>query len=34
MAEKMAREVFAPQERVTLRLHVDRTDVHGFDGEE
>jgi PPOX class probable F420-dependent enzyme len=33
-AEKMAREVFASQERVTLRLRVDRTDVHGFDGEE
>ena len=33
-AEKMAREVFAPQERVTLRLHVDHADVHGFDGEE
>jgi PPOX class probable F420-dependent enzyme len=33
-AEEMAREVFAPQERVTLLLHVDRADVHGFDGEE
>ena len=33
-AEKMAREVFASQERVTLLLHVDRADVHGFDGEE
>jgi PPOX class probable F420-dependent enzyme len=33
-AEKMAREVFAPQERITLLLHVDRADVHGFDGEE
>ena len=33
-AEKMAREVFAPQERVTLILHIERTDVHGFDGEE
>jgi PPOX class probable F420-dependent enzyme len=33
-AEKMAREVFAPQERVTLVLHVDHEDVHGFDGEE
>ena len=33
-AEEMAREVFASQERVTLRLHVDRADVHGFDGEE
>ena len=33
-AEKMTREVFASQERVTLLLHVDRADVHGFDGEE
>ncbi|HEX2282733.1 MAG TPA: PPOX class F420-dependent oxidoreductase [Thermomicrobiales bacterium] len=33
-AEQMAREVFAPQERVTLLLHVDRADVHGFDDEE
>ena len=33
-AEEMARDVFAPQERVSLLLHVDRTDVHGFDGEE
>jgi PPOX class probable F420-dependent enzyme len=33
-AEEMARDVFAPQERVTLLLHVDRADVHGFDGEE
>ena len=33
-AEEMAREVFAFQERVTLQLHVDRADVHGFDGEE
>jgi PPOX class probable F420-dependent enzyme len=33
-AEQMAREVFAPQERVTLQLHVNRVDVHGFDGEE
>jgi PPOX class probable F420-dependent enzyme len=33
-AEKMASEVFAPQERITLVLHVDRADVHGFDGEE
>jgi PPOX class probable F420-dependent enzyme len=33
-AEKMARDVFAPQERITLLLHVDRVDVHGFDGEE
>jgi hypothetical protein len=30
----MAWEVFAPQERVALLLHVDRADVHGFDGEE
>ena len=33
-ADQMAREVFAPQERVTLLLHVHRADVHGFDGEE
>ena len=33
-AEKMAQEVFAPQERVTLRLHVARADVHEFNGEE
>jgi PPOX class probable F420-dependent enzyme len=33
-AEKMAREVFASQERVTLLLHIDRANVHGFDGEE
>jgi PPOX class probable F420-dependent enzyme len=33
-AEKMAREVFGPQERVTLHLRVERADVHGFDGEE
>jgi PPOX class probable F420-dependent enzyme len=33
-AEEMAREVFAPHERVTLLLHVDRADVRGFDGEE
>ena len=33
-AEKMAREMFAPQERITLLLHVDRVDIHGFDGEE
>ncbi len=33
-AEEMARDVFAPQEWVSLLLHVDRADVHGFDGEE
>jgi PPOX class probable F420-dependent enzyme len=33
-AEEMARDVFAPQERISLLLHVDRVDVHGFDGEE
>jgi PPOX class probable F420-dependent enzyme len=33
-AERMARDVFASQERVTLLLHIDRVDVHGFDGEE
>jgi PPOX class probable F420-dependent enzyme len=30
-AERMAREEFGRQERVTLLLHVDRVDVHGFD---
>jgi PPOX class probable F420-dependent enzyme len=33
-AERMSREVFAPQERITLLLTIDRVDVHGFDGEE
>ena len=33
-ADTMARDVFAPQERITLLLHIDRVDVHGFDGEE
>jgi PPOX class probable F420-dependent enzyme len=33
-AERLARDVFAPQERVSLLLRVDRVDVHGFDGEE
>jgi PPOX class probable F420-dependent enzyme len=33
-AERMARETFGPQERVTLLLTIDRVDVHGFDGEE
>ena len=33
-AEEMARDLFASQERVSLLLHVDRADVHGFDGEE
>jgi PPOX class probable F420-dependent enzyme len=33
-AEQMVREEFAIQERVTLLLHVERADVHGFDGEE
>jgi PPOX class probable F420-dependent enzyme len=33
-AEQMVREEFAFQERVTLVLHVERTDVHGFDDEE
>jgi PPOX class probable F420-dependent enzyme len=33
-AEEMARDVFALQERVSLLLHVDSVDVHGFDGEE
>lgn len=33
-AEQMVREEFAFQERVTLLLHVERADVHGFNGEE
>lgn len=33
-AEQMVRDEFAFQERVTLLLHVERADVHGFDGEE
>lgn len=33
-AERMARDVFAPQERISLLLSFDRVDVHGFDGEE
>ena len=33
-AEEMARDVFAPEERVSLLLHVNHADVHGFDGEE
>src|SRR5829696_8089682 len=33
-AERMAREVFAPQERVSLLLRIERADMHGFDGEE
>ena len=33
-AERMARDVFGPQERITLLLRFDRVDVHGFDGEE
>jgi PPOX class probable F420-dependent enzyme len=32
--ERMARDVFAPQERVTLLLTIQRVDVHGFDGED
>jgi PPOX class probable F420-dependent enzyme len=33
-AARLAREVFAPQERVTLRLAFTRIDTHGFDGED
>jgi len=33
-AEKLVRETFGRQERVTLILTVDSVDVHGFDGEE
>ena len=32
--DRQARDVFAPQDRVTLLLSIDRVDVHGFDGEE
>lgn len=32
--ERMARDVFGPQERISLLLSIDRIDVHGFDGEE
>jgi PPOX class probable F420-dependent enzyme len=32
--ERMARDVFGPQERITLLLAIERVDVHGFDGEE
>lgn len=33
-AERMARDVFGPQERITLLLTVERVDAHGFDGED
>ena len=32
--ERMARDVFGPQERISLLLSIDRIDAHGFDGEE
>ena len=32
-AERMAREEFGKQERITLHLAIDRVDVHGFDDE-
>ena len=32
--EAMGRDEFGKQERITLILHVDRIDVHGFDDEE
>lgn len=32
--ERMARDVFGPQERISLVLTIDRVDMHGFDGEE
>jgi PPOX class probable F420-dependent enzyme len=32
--DAMARHDFGSQERVTLLLHVDHVDAHGFDGEE
>lgn len=31
---RMGREVFAPQERVSLLMTISRVDAHGFDGEE
>ena len=33
-AEQMAREVFGPQERITLLLSIEHVDIHGFDGED
>ena len=33
-AEEMARNVVTPQERIAFLRHLDRVDVHGFDGEE
>ena len=33
-AERMAREVFGPQERITLLLSIEGADIHGFDGED
>lgn len=33
-AEEMVRNVFAPHQRVSFVLRVDRIDVHGFDSEE
>ncbi len=33
-SEEMTRDLFEPQERISLLLNVDRVDVHGFDGEE
>jgi PPOX class probable F420-dependent enzyme len=32
-AARMMRDQFGKQERITLRLSIDRVDVHGFDGE-
>jgi hypothetical protein len=32
-AERLAREEFGKQERITLHLRIDRVDVHGFDDE-
>ena len=33
-AERMARVVFGPQERITLLLSIEGVDIHGFDGED
>jgi hypothetical protein len=32
--DRMARDVFGPQQRRSLLLTIERVDVHGFDGEE
>ena len=32
-AERVSADVFGKQERVSLRMSIERVDVHGFDGE-